>query len=130
MYHTRHKGTYYEAGYKWGNLLFHNGNIIANQSTFSITKERKEFSKACLPIYQKYYPEILEEIRGIADGQRRSFEDLFTFLSSIFREIQQLIPIIFILFFLAISSVKIVRSTENFSWIGRGSCESLDFQNH
>lgn len=84
MYHTRHKGTYYEAGYKWGNLLFHNGNIIANQPTFSITKERSEFSKACLPIYQKYYPEILEEIRGIADSQRNSFEYLFTFLSSMY----------------------------------------------
>ena len=84
MYHTRHKGTYYEAGYKWGNLLFHSGNIISNQPTFSITKERNEFSKACLPIYQKYYPEILEEIRGIANGQRRSFEDLFTFLSSMY----------------------------------------------
>lgn len=31
MYHTRHKGTHYEAGYKWGNLLFHNGNIIGKR---------------------------------------------------------------------------------------------------
>lgn len=64
MYHTRHKGTYYEAGYKWGNLLFHNGNIIANQSTFSITKERKEFSKACLPPHSSL-PIILKEISYI-----------------------------------------------------------------
>ena len=70
MYHTRHKGTHYEAGYKWGNLLFRHGNIISNQHTFTITEERKSFAKLCIPIYQKYYPEILEEIKGIADGQR------------------------------------------------------------
>lgn len=45
MYHTRHKETHYEAGYKWGNLLFHNGNIIANQPTFSIAKERMNIPK-------------------------------------------------------------------------------------
>ena len=31
MYHIRHKGTHYEAGYKWGDLLFQHGNIISNQ---------------------------------------------------------------------------------------------------
>ena len=35
---------------------------------FVITEERKEFAKLCVPIYQKYYPEILEEIKGIPDG--------------------------------------------------------------
>ena len=35
-------------------------------------------------IYEKYYPEILEEIRGIADGQRSSYEDLYTFLISMY----------------------------------------------
>lgn len=84
MYHTRHKGTHYEAGYKWGNLLFQHGNIISNQHTFVITEERKEFAKLCVPIYQKYYPEILEEIKGIADGQRDSYEDLCVFLLSMY----------------------------------------------
>lgn len=66
MYHTRHKGTHYEAGYKWGNLLFHNGNIIANQPTFSIIKERNEFSKACLPIYQNI---ILKSLKKLGESQ-------------------------------------------------------------
>ena len=65
MYHTRHKGTHYEAGYKWGNLLFRHGNIISNQHTFTITEERKSFAKLCIPIYQKYYPEILNEIQQL-----------------------------------------------------------------
>ena len=84
MYHGRFKNSHYEAGYKWGSLLYKNGNIISNQHTFVITKERKEFAKECLPMYEKYYPEILEEIRGIADGQRSSYEDLYTFLISMY----------------------------------------------
>lgn len=84
MYHSRFKGTHYDAGYKWGSLLYKNGNIISKQHTFIITKERKEFAKKCLPVYAKYYPEILEEIRGIADGQKDSYEDLYTFLLSMY----------------------------------------------
>lgn len=84
MYHSRFKGTYYNAGYKWGELLYKNNNIISNQHTFVITEERKKFANECVPIYKKYYPEILEEIKGIADGQRISYEDLYTFLLSMY----------------------------------------------
>lgn len=38
----------------------------------------------CLPVYEKYYPEALEEIKGIADGQQSSYEDLCTFLLSMY----------------------------------------------
>lgn len=84
MYHGRFKGTHYNAGYKWGKLLYKNNKIISNQHTFVITEERKNFAKQCLSIYEKYYPEILEEIRGIADGQKSSYEDLYTFLLSMY----------------------------------------------
>lgn len=33
---------------------------------------------------KKYYLEILEEIKGIADGQHMSYEDLYTFLLSMY----------------------------------------------
>ena len=84
MYHSRFKGTHYNAGYKWGELLYKNNKIISNQHTFVITEERKNFSNQCLPIYKKYYPEILEEIKGIADGQQDSYENLYTFLLSMY----------------------------------------------
>ncbi len=84
MYHSRFKGTHYNAGYKWGELLYKNNNIISNKPTFIITEERKEFADKCLPIYRKYYPEVLEEIKGIADGQRDSYENLYTFLLSMY----------------------------------------------
>ena len=82
MYHGRFKGSHYEAGYRWGKLLYKNGKIISNQHIFVITEERKEFAKKCIPVYQEYYPEILDEIRGIADGQGTSYEDMYTFLLS------------------------------------------------
>lgn len=84
MYHGRFKGTHYNAGYKWGELLYKNNNIISNKHTFIITEERKNFAKQCLPIYEKYYPEILKEIKGIAEGQKSSYEDLYTFLLSMY----------------------------------------------
>ncbi len=84
MYHGRFKGTHYEAGYKWGELLYKNSNIISNKHTFVITEERRKFANECLPIYEKYYPEILEEIKGIADGQKDSYENLYTFLLSMY----------------------------------------------
>ena len=84
MYHGRFKGSHYNAGYKWGNLLYKNNKIISKQHTFKITEERRNFVKDCLPIYKKYYPEILEEIKGIADGQQDSYDDLCTFLLSMY----------------------------------------------
>lgn len=84
MYHGRFKKTHYEAGYNWGRLLYKNGKIIKNNTTFKITEERKIFAEKCLPIYEKYYPEILEEIKGLADGQKSSYEDFYTFLLSMY----------------------------------------------
>ena len=84
MYHSRFKGTHYNAGYKWGDLLYRNNKIISNNHTFKITKEREIFAKECIQVYQKYYPEILDEIRGIAEGQRIDYEDLCTFLLSMY----------------------------------------------
>lgn len=84
MYHVRFKNSHYKAGYNWGKLLYQRNKIITDNHTFIITEERKKFAKDCLPIYKKYYPEILEEIKGIAEGQGISYEDLYTFLLSMY----------------------------------------------
>lgn len=84
MYHSRFKGTHYEVGHKWGSLLYKNNIIISDKHTFVITDERRKFAKECIPIYEKFYPEILQEIKGIADGQKDSYEDLCTFLLSMY----------------------------------------------
>lgn len=84
MYHGTFKNTHYQAGFHWGEMLRKHGNFIHKQHTFQITKERKKFAMQCLPVYEKYYPEVLEEIKGIADGQQSSYEDLCTFLLSMY----------------------------------------------
>ena len=76
MYHSRFKGTHYEAGYKYGSLLKKNGVIINSCPTFEITKEMEVFAQECVKEYQTFYPEILEEIRGMADAQESSFDFL------------------------------------------------------
>lgn len=84
MYHGRFKKSHYEAGYNWGSLLYKNGKNIDQNPTFEITGERKEFAKNCLPAYEKYYPEVLAEIKGLADGQKSSYENFCTFLLSMY----------------------------------------------
>lgn len=84
MYHSRFKGTHFAAGLRYGEMLLKNGSFIPAVPTFKITRERREFARACLPLYEKYYPEILEEIRGLARGQKASFRDFCTFLFSMY----------------------------------------------
>ena len=69
MYHAHFRGTHYEAGYRWGSLLLKHKNIILDSIPFEITQERIDYALSCLPIYKKYYPEIIEEIQDLADGQ-------------------------------------------------------------
>ncbi len=84
MYHARFKSSHYNAGYHWGNLLLKNGNKLSDKHIMNVDKQRLDFSKKCLPIYQEFYPEVIEEIRGIADGQQCLFENLCAFLLSMY----------------------------------------------
>lgn len=84
MYHVRFKGTHYEAGFKYGSRLRKHGVIISGSPTFTITDEMKQFAINCIPEYEKYYPEVLQEIKGMANGQQSSFELLCQILFSIY----------------------------------------------
>lgn len=77
-------GTHYEIGYNWGrNLKLHGVNVLAGVP-FPITKKKIEFAEACLPHYQKYFPEVLEEIEEIANGQEVEFNQLITVLFNMY----------------------------------------------
>ncbi len=76
MYHGRFKGTHYEAGFRYGSLLRKNGIVILGSPTFEITEEMKQFAADCTVLYEKHYPEVIQEIKGMADGQESSFEIL------------------------------------------------------
>lgn len=68
MYHGRFTGTHYAAGYRWGSLLRKNGKKLDHCPTFALTETTRAFAAQCLKEYQTHFPEILEEIQGIADG--------------------------------------------------------------
>lgn len=69
MYHGRFKGSHNEAGFQYGAFLKNHGKIIHGSPTSTITDELPAFAKSCLPVYREYYPEVLEEMQGMADGQ-------------------------------------------------------------
>ena len=84
MYHARFYGNHYEIGFQWGARLAKHANYILNNIPFPITEERIGFAEECLPIYQEYFPEILDEIQGIADGQSCDVKLLQGLLFSIY----------------------------------------------
>lgn len=68
MYHGRFTGTHFEAGYRCGRLLLKNGKKLDHCPTFELTEDKYSFARECVKEYQRYFPEVLGEIRGIADG--------------------------------------------------------------
>ncbi len=84
MYHSRCKGTRYEMGLRWGSRLLECGKYLLRNVPFPITEDRRQFAAKCRPYYQRYFPEILEEIRGIANGQRIDASQLEAVLFSMY----------------------------------------------
>lgn len=70
MYHARFKGNYYDTGYKWGRLLLEHGKTLEHCPTFTPDDSVRAFAQQCKTEYAKHYPQLLEEIQGIADGQK------------------------------------------------------------
>lgn len=84
MYHGRFHGTHYDIGYRWGALLAKHGKFLLDNIGFPITQDRLDFSVNCLPVYQTCFPEILAEIKGLADGQGCDERKLQAFLFSMY----------------------------------------------
>lgn len=80
MYHARFNGIHYEIGKRWGELIKKNGKCLLDNIPFEITQEMRDFSKACLPYYEDFFPEVIDEVNGIADGQKVDSESLYTIL--------------------------------------------------
>lgn len=76
MYHGKFKGTHYEVGFKWGQRLLKYGNKLDFCPTFELTDEKYKFAGQCIEEYKKYFPEVLEEIKGITDGNEIPVETL------------------------------------------------------
>ena len=84
MYHIHRKGTHYEMGFTFGKRLQKLEIHILDNVPFEISEERIEFAKQCLPIYVQYFPNVLEEIRGLSEGNECSYEELCGVLLSMY----------------------------------------------
>ncbi|MGN1096561.1 MAG: C45 family autoproteolytic acyltransferase/hydrolase [Christensenellales bacterium] len=82
MYHPRLKGNHYEIGKRYGDLLYKAGEDLS--SVIKLNSKQVEFGKLCLPIYEKYMKDIMEEVRGLADGLRQKYDDVAYWLFNIY----------------------------------------------
>lgn len=73
MYRVRISGTYYEMGLEQGRSL--------RESGFSLPppdKKTLRFARQCEEIIGRYMPELLDEIRGVADGAEIDYDTIMT----------------------------------------------------
>lgn len=82
MYHSRWKKSHKEAGFKYGNMLYSLGKNMELEKF--VNDEKRIYSREVYTIYQRYYPEVVEEIQGFAEGIRENFTDIFAFFTSMY----------------------------------------------
>ncbi len=74
MHHHRLSGSYYEMGFKYGSIMKR-----AGYQPPKVSEEIGEFVKECEAEVKRFFPEILEELQGFAEGCKISYEDLKAF---------------------------------------------------
>jgi len=78
MYHPRLRGRYHEMGLKYGVALGKHGFKLPQ-----IAEESLTLGLECEAEVRKLFPEVLEEIRGLAEGVKESYERLAAFILTV-----------------------------------------------
>jgi predicted choloylglycine hydrolase len=78
MHHSTVKGSYYEMGRSYGAMLYEHGFRVMAQP-----REKLDFGAKSEPEVRRVFPEILDEIKGFAEGCRASYEDMMAFMMTI-----------------------------------------------
>jgi predicted choloylglycine hydrolase len=79
MYHPRLYGEFYEMGLKYGSLLYDKAKF----SLPKISKEKYDFGLESYKELHNFYPELIDEIKGFAEGIKDKPEHVATFLLSL-----------------------------------------------
>lgn len=79
MRYQEYTGPHDAAGRRQGERL-RAENRPFRSLTGDITPERRAYAEACLPIYKREAPALLDELRGLAEGARAPFLDAAAFL--------------------------------------------------
>ncbi len=75
MFHPRLKGSYYEMGHHYGSILHKHGFKLGQQPS-----EKLSFGRESEQEVKRVFPEVLEEIRGLAEACEVPYEDLAAFI--------------------------------------------------
>ncbi|MDM5155537.1 C45 family autoproteolytic acyltransferase/hydrolase [Bacillus sp. DX1.1] len=78
MYHPRLRGTHYEMGKHYASILYKNGFRFPE-----VSQEKLAFGKQSNALLKDFYPELIEEIQGFAEGCHVTYEQVSSFLLSI-----------------------------------------------
>lgn len=82
MYHPRLKGNHFDMGSHYGHILYEGG--VSFEKTINLTAEQEQFGMESLAICEKYIPNICDEIKGLAEGLRYSYERLGCWLLTMY----------------------------------------------
>jgi len=82
MYHPRLKGSHFEMGKHYGEILYKSGQDLS--SVIALQNEQTAFGKECLPIYEEYMGDIMDEVRGLAEGLHQRYEEVAYWLMNIY----------------------------------------------
>jgi len=78
MFHPRLKGSYYEMGHRYGSILHKQGFRLP-----MLNEKRLSLGLQCRNKAKRFFPEILEEIKGFADACRLDYDHLASFILTI-----------------------------------------------
>ncbi len=82
MYHPRLKGNHYDMGFHYGELLAKAG--VSFEDTIKLSDEQRTFGIESLNVCEKIIPNICEEIKGLADGLKFSYEKFASWLLTMY----------------------------------------------
>jgi predicted choloylglycine hydrolase len=78
MHRSRVSGDYHEMGFRYGGILFEHGFRIPKQE-----KECIEFGRKSESEVRKTFPDILDEMKGFAEGCHSPYDDVISFMMGV-----------------------------------------------
>lgn len=84
MEHSKLNGSHREIGLRWGAELGERGHRLLDHVPYPLGEGQLAFGRACRPLYERYFPALLEEVDGLARGQGCDREKLEGLLFSMY----------------------------------------------
>jgi predicted choloylglycine hydrolase len=82
MYHPRLKGNHYDMGFHYGEILYKSG--LNFDESIKLTEEQLCFGREAFPVYEKYAPQIMQEVKGLAEGSKTPYTKMASWLMTMY----------------------------------------------